>query len=189
MTDFNRYHMDVPYSASVVAEDFASSSSYAYPGAIEGGWVEGLSVRVIDKFQREWVGHFSAGEESPNAADFCAPHPDGERLAVVSKGNGYIVLPEDPGQWEEIKFHPIIGCGLDSVTGTLFFYDYTKVFGIGAKGRSWKTASLSWDGLRNVKLSDGKITGDGWNAPDGAWVPFEIDLVDGRCSGGAAPNR
>lgn len=175
------------YSIELVDAFSTRFKTYVYPGAIPGAIVEGLAAQVLDKNGKGWVGCFAAGSETDAGLDYCSIHPDGARLIVVSRGDAYVVSLSDPANWEELSFGPILGSLYDSATNVLFFYDYTRICAIGAEGVMWKTASVSWDGLQNLSFSEGKLTGEGWDSPDGRFVPFEIDVSTGSVEGGAAP--
>ena len=86
-----------------------SLECFAYPGALQDRWVAGLSLRVDPRSREPWVGHFLAGNESPNAIILYCDHPDGNHLVAVSKGVAYIVDIEQPEKWSEISLRPIMG--------------------------------------------------------------------------------
>ncbi|WP_116304342.1 hypothetical protein [Alkalilimnicola ehrlichii] len=168
-------------------EEDVGLRSFAYPGALEDRWVHGASILVRKGGCQPWVGHFSAGKESPNAVDLCCDHPDGKHIVVLAKGSGYVVSACDPSDWSELAVRPIMGYCAIHARKVLVLFDYTKLIGFLSDGTVWRTGSLSWDGLRNVRATDSAIVGEGWDAATGSFVGFEVDVRTGESSGGAAP--
>jgi hypothetical protein len=164
-----------------------SLRSFTYPGALEDRWVKGTSVRVEPQGAGPWMGHFLAGRESPNAVTLACDHPDEQHLVVVSDGAGYIVSAASPKDWREIPLRPIMGYCVARDRGVLVLFDYVRLIGIARDGATWHTPSLSWDGLRNVQCSGGKVTGQGWDAANSKFVGFEVDVISGKSSGGTSP--
>ncbi|MDG2519388.1 hypothetical protein [Lysobacter soli] len=188
MTEFVSHGRTTSFLAEVVSnEDDYNVPSYCYPGAETNAWVPGIAVRVTSASGAEWLGRFMQGEESPNGVDLCCIHPDGQRLVVVARGSGYVVAPENPSRWEEVPIRPILGHCFDDSSNTLVLFDYTRAIGVNRNGATWKTRSLSWDGLVDVGIKDGALAGKGWDAALSKWVDFVVRLDDGSSSGGASP--
>lgn len=160
---------------------------FAYPGALQDRWVDGLSLRICPRDGRPWVGHFLAGRESRNAASFCCDHPDGIHILVVSRGIGYVVSASNPQDWVELPLRPVMGVSVSVAARSVVLFDYTKMLVLMSDGEKWQTPSLSWDGLKDVEEKEGKILGKGWDAPTGKMVEFEVDIATRKCVGGAAP--
>jgi hypothetical protein len=175
------------FSAAICEDDDDTEQlAYAYPGAVKDGWVAGISVRVqIDS--SSWVGHFSAGRESPNALSLCCAHPDGLQIVVIAKGLGYVVSSRQPEDWQLLAMRPIMGCCPAPDEGVLVLFGFTYALGLLSDGTAWRSQELSWDGLRNVRVAAGKVLGEGWDAPTSMFVPFELDVLTGKGSGGAMP--
>ncbi|MGE3347487.1 MAG: hypothetical protein AB7I35_08635 [Ramlibacter sp.] len=50
--------------------------------------------------------------------------------------------------------------------------------------RQWRSKRVSWDGMRNIQIHSGIVTGEGWCFDD-SWHVFYIHLSDGSSHGGA----
>lgn len=189
MTDSTEFRAVRSFSAMVHHDEGECDlPQFAFPGAVADAWMPGISVRVSPSSSGEWVGHFSRRMESVKGIDLCCSHPDGDRVVVVSRGTGYIVSAHDPSQWEEIEIYPILGHLFDADSNTLVLFDFIRATGIRKSG-GWRTRALSWDGIMAVEAKDGVLTGQGWDAAESEFVPFEVNLLDGTHSGGASsPN-
>jgi hypothetical protein len=186
---FNEFFSPHEFHAEVISddEDADKIATFCYPGAIPEAWVPGIAIRVRSITGGSWIGYFLQGKESPNGAELCCAHPDGKHIVVVSRGIPYIVSAADPKNWQEIPIRPVLGHCVAADEGVLLLYDYTKVIGLCANGNAWSTRSLSWDGLRSVRVVNGAVEGEGWDAPTSAYVPFRVDIKTGESTGGASP--
>lgn len=164
-----------------------STPSYAYPGGICDAWVPGLAVLICDQAEKKWVGHSSAGKESPKGLSLCCAHPDGKGLIVVSHGTAFVVPATDPSTWMGIEVRPILGYCAENREKDLVLYGYTDMVGMRADGTMWRTSRLSWDGLRSVRIVNSFVLGEGWDGSKSAFVLFEVDVTTGASTGGAAP--
>ncbi len=164
-------------------------SIFCYPGGYPNCQVDGPVFEVVphkDKCQL-WVGSFAWGELSPNAASGVFSCPSKSELLVVARGEAYIVNVNDPSKYLHLKLLPVMGVLAIREASMLVLYDYTRLEGYGADGRCWQTPSLSWDGLRKVKHDGCYVVGEGWDAPQGKWIPFRVNAIDGSFVGGASP--
>ena len=55
----------------------------------------------------------------------------------------------------------------------------------GPSGRLWCTGRISWDGFDDVRIENGVLRGNAWDAPSSSWLRFEVSLPDGAVKGGA----
>lgn len=188
MVEYQSFDKKTDFLVEVVDENHESGlDTYCYPGALVDAWVPGVAIIVTTSEGIKWHGHFMSGNDSPNGDDLCCIHPNGKSLVIVSKGSGYVVSIENPKNWIELPMRPIMGHCFDDETSTLILYGFTRLYGIQGDGIVWKTKSVSWDGLKSVILKDGKVHGEGWDAPSEKFVPFDVDIISGDSNGGARP--
>lgn len=187
--EFNDFFGQNNFHVTTISPDVDTDQipTFCYPGAVSESWVPGIAIQVRDISGSVWVGYFLRGTESPNGIEICCAHPDGNHIVVVSRGTPYVVSAVHPKRWEELSIQPVVGycVGLDE--GVLLLYGFTNIIGLCADGSSWRTQSLSWDGLRSVRVVDGIAEGEGWDASTSSYVPFRVDVQTGEFSGGASP--
>lgn len=158
---YNEFFGRIKFDVDTISDDEDANqiATFCYPGAIPDAWVPGIAIRVSAIGRSSWIGHFLQGKESPNGAELCCGHPDGEHIVVVSRGTAYVVSGADPTRWEEIPIRLVLGYYVGVHEGVLLLYDYTKIMGLCASGNTWSIQSLSWDGLRSVRIVDGVAEG------------------------------
>jgi hypothetical protein len=180
-------HFVASYHASVVTEPECAQMSLCYPGAVKGGWVDGLGVEFFPKEGEPWFGSFARGNLSKNAASFAGSCPDKTRAIVISKGEGYLVNVGQPSEWEAIPLRPLMGVKSDSERQIIIVWDFVHMLCIDQSGIRWKTGSISWDGIRDVTVHGDEIRASVWDAPNSCFSTATIHLVTGIVSGGKCP--
>lgn len=55
----------------------------------------------------------------------------------------------------------------------------------GDRGRLWHTRRISWDGFKDVHITDTDIAGLAFASWDPEWTPVRVDLRTGYVSGGS----
>lgn len=138
------------YQANVVTEPDCARLGLSYPGAVKGGWVDGIGVEFFPKQGEPWFGTFASGNLSRNAVSFAGSCPDKDRAIVISKGEGYLVNAFHPNEWEEIPLRPLMGIESDSKQQVVVVWDFARVLCIDNDGIRWKTPSISWDGIKDA---------------------------------------
>lgn len=157
-----------------------------YPGGIEGAGADGLIVRIHPTKGMEWIGIFAFGLLSRHGVSGLYACPRTSWLCVVSRGAGYLVNTSDPREAEQVGLEPILGVLPVPSQNRLVFHDFTRLAALGETGLAWETPSLSWDGLKEVRVQGKQISGVGWDAGRGQWVPFEVALDTGNFEGGSS---
>lgn len=160
-----------------------------YGAAVEtfpNGWGrvgrEGYVVQIHPHDGTAWIGNFKPGELTFSGV---YPHPNGHDVLVVSGGHGYVVDPETRALRAEIGGGAIEGaCLLDNGASLLMQHQGLFFELLGPRGTVWHTRRLSWDGFTGVTLSQGRLTGQGWDAIRGQWQHFEVDVRTGISRGG-----
>jgi hypothetical protein len=113
--------------------------------------------------------------------------PNPRQLCAVAGGYAYVVDSEDPGQWIQIPYRPVISVHPAVEQNLLIFTGFHKLWALGTKGQAWETARLSWEGLRVTEIAGQQLRGFGWDLAADAEVAFIIDLANGSHTGGSAP--
>ena len=128
-----------------------------------------------------WVGNFQPGFSSLHEA---VEHPNGVEIVVVAGGTAYVVSPTSKmciqtfgGQIEWTKAVP--------EHRLVLFASLTDVIAIGVDGVRWRSRRISWDGLRELVVSNAELTGEAYSPLDDRWHPFGMDVVTGEATGGS----
>ena len=142
---------------------------------------EGLVVRFFTGSDEDWVGNFQPG--LTGSADVLG-HPNGKDVIVIAGGQGYIISPTSRlclatfgGQIECVKAAPR--------QRMVMFVSLTDVTAIGTDGLVWHSRRISWDGMRNLRITDAKFVGEAYSPLDDGWHDFEVDLSSGMAIGGS----
>lgn len=159
---------------------------FYYPGAIESGGHDGLTVRVNPNKGDAWIGTFASGKFGPKTVSGIFSTPDPARLCVVSEGQAYIVDVTSPTVYETLPLIPIIAVRDSEKHQLLIFANHTELLAIGSNGIAWRTERLSWDGLRLTQITDDVICGTFWDIQTESEQSFTVDLATGAHLGGAS---
>jgi hypothetical protein len=150
-----------------------------------GGWdhQEGFVVEFSPEGKSAWVGNFQPGAGHCNAV---LPLPDANRFIVIARGHGFIVDITERALLATFggRIHSFVPA---PEAGLLIFESGTELEAWDAKTgvMRWRTARISWDGLRNLRVICGQIEGEAWNPAPDRWTPFSVDLRTGKVNGGS----
>ena len=175
------------YHAGVVTEPECAQLSLCYPGAMKGGWVDGLGVEFYPQEGGPWYGTFARGNLSKNAVSFAGSCPDRIRAMVISKGEGYLVNVGQPNECEEIPLRPVMVVKSDTDRQIIIVWDFCRMLCIDQNGIRWRTSSISWDGIKDVTVHGNEIRASVWDAPNSCFSTAFINLVTGIVNGGKCP--
>jgi len=139
-------------------------------------------LRVSPAKGEPWVGRFQGG---PEGLDGVFATPNAEVVCVIVRGQGFWVPVYQPAAFEMVRSIPIKDVLYNQAC--LFFVSFTRLSAYGAQGLMWVTDDLSWDGIRDVSVTETTICGVGWDSPAGRDVSFSIDIATGRTQGGSSP--
>lgn len=150
-----------------------------FPGK-RGMHSEGFVVRFNSDNGESWVGNFQPGS---GGCDSVFEHPDQAHFLVISGGTGYVINPLTRGCSGRF------GGSINTVfaipeLNILVFGDGIRFEAIGPKGRVWLSNRVSWDGMRDLSVDGLVLRGAAWDISD-QWIPFELDLLDGKFVGGS----
>ena len=160
---------------------------YQYPAEIEEGDRSGTYLRVVPKTGPAWVGFFALGFDSEQVVSAVCSCPDPDTLCAVAGGYAYIVKATDPTQWFRIEQRPVVDMRALHELQLLLFTGFTTITALGPGGLAWTTKRLSWEGIRIAEISGVELRGFGWEPTSDKEVPFVVDLLTGKSTGGAWP--
>ena len=106
-------------------------------------------------------------------------HDDWSELAQRAQPPAAIELGRDHARFsrsEAIECAPIVGVHAIADEGVLVFHDHLRFVAYGQNGLAWKSARVSWDGIRNVRIDGRRIRAEVWNAPTDAFIETELEL-------------
>ena len=148
-----------------------------------------LLLEVTAESGESWIGRFRAGYYDPNAITAVCALPDPTKLCVVCAGQAYIVPVSDPGEWEDGAVFPVMDVRAAPERDMVLLADFIRIAAYTREGLAWRSARLSFDGLRITDITDAEVRGCGWSAPEGKEVEFRVDLATGAHQGGASPEQ
>lgn len=175
------------FHADLVSAPESAKTQVCFPGAIQGGWVEGLGVEFFPEDGPPWYGSFARGDLSRNAVNFAGSCPDKTSALIVAKGEGYIVSSSDPKQWSELPLRPVMGVIADAGEELIVVWDFVRMVCIDCHGVRWKTHSISWDGIKDVFIRNGEVHANIWDAPNSCFNAARVNLDNGSVIGGSCP--
>lgn len=143
---------------------------------------EGLVVRFESDQGSDWTGNFQPGLAG---IERVVRHPNGHHFVVVASGQAYVVDPTNPRTWQSFGGMITDVIEVTHLNGIVFGNGLWFEF-LGPNGVAWKSRRLSWDGMRDLRIENGKIVGKSWT-PDDAWYDFKLSLTDGSAEGGSYP--
>lgn len=142
-------------------------------------------VRVWPNDGEPWFGVFPSGRDRRPDATGLHVWPSKRKLFVVASGSGFMVDINNPDSWNPSPLSPITDFHSEGIDGLFAISDNLRVAAF-AEGRLlWKSAQISWNGVRNLQVAEASITGEAWDDLWGAWVSFIIDVETGKHQGGA----
>src|SRR5262249_24933654 len=160
---------------------------YHYPVELEEGDRSGDWLRVMPHNAQPWTGFFALGFDSPHVVNAVSSCADPDSLCAVVGGYAYVVKASDPGHWFRIEQRPVVDLRAHTELAVLIFTGFTTISALGSEGLRWTTGRLSWEGITITGIVAGKLQGRGSDAMSDKEVPFEVDLLTGKHTGGARP--
>ena len=143
---------------------------------------EGLVVRFCPSSGASWVGNFQRGFLS---LDGVFLHPNGSSVLVVAGGEVFIVDPQSRQSIDSL--HGAVQAVYPLNGGKLLVMSLQdlRFEALGPNGLIWSTRRLSYDGFRNLVVTEEEICGEGWTYEGDCWLQFKVDVKSGRSDGGA----
>jgi len=124
------------------------------------------------------------GFKSPNMPSglFACPNP-GEVCAVAG-GYAYLIDTAHPERCTLLSLRPVVELRVLPAHGLLLFAGFHHLVAWGAGGFAWESARLSWEGLHLAETDGDTLHGSGWNMPADKDIPFTLNLLTGKHTGG-----
>lgn len=143
---------------------------------------EGFVVKFFKTNGDNWVANFQPGlKRFSEVFDF----RNSNKLIVIAGGLGYVMDPDS------VKPIGTFGASLDNAIrlneDKIIASDDTLVREISSTGEQWRSPRISWDGIKEIKLENGLLTGLSYDPmnDDDEWVPFSINLTTRDIEGGS----
>jgi len=152
----------------------------AYPESFGKTGRQGTVVE-FETDKRKWVGNFQPGL---SGLDLAEQHPNNRDGVVIAAGDLWVVDAET-GSAECLLPVVYSAISVADPDGWVFSRQDIALARLGPDGIVWHTRRLSWDGLDQVQISGGKVTGLAYNPMGDTWEPFEVDLHTGEAVGGS----
>jgi hypothetical protein len=144
---------------------------------------EGYIVKFKKSDGEEWVANFRQGWTNyNNIFDL----PELNLIVVFAGGQGYIMNPEE--QKPKMTFGLTIKDVIQKEDRGLICSDGIHILLLDNKtGEIWKSDRISWDGIKDLKLVDNKISGQTYDPTNSNqhWSDFELDLETKEIKGGS----
>ncbi len=160
---------------------------FVYPKQAEEVERGALLLRIVPENSARFVAVCALGFDSPSVVTgiYGTPHPDW--LCAVCGGYAYLVNVREPEKWRFVPSRPVLEVRAAVEAGALLFVDFQTISGFTAGGALWQTAPLSWEGIRIEEIGSQALAGYGWEPVQDRDLPFTVDLMTGRHTGGAMP--
>src|ERR1700760_1394209 len=141
---------------------------------------EGLVIRFYPEGSKPWVGNFLGGASACNTV---LDHPNGVDVIVVARGEACVV------DVERSIVREIISSRVEEVLPlplfrSIVFRGLTDFMAVKADGSGWRSPRISWDGLRNIKVHEARLSGEAYTPVANHWVSFTLNLLTGDCFDG-----
>jgi hypothetical protein len=136
---------------------------------------EGLVVEFATETDA-WVANFRPGS---GGLRFSGLHPNMIDAIVIADGDLWII---DPRLRTAVRTLPAIEAmwKVDNPEGWVFSRQGLALARLGPNGLMWHTRRLSIDGLDQIQIDQGELTGLAWSPLDDTWRPFRVELRTGK---------
>lgn len=143
---------------------------------------EGFVVRFYKSDRSQWVANFALGG-SNYLKVFDSPNHN--LIFVIAGGRAYVINPdyEKPQKIFGITISEVIVTENQSL---IFANDINIIFFDNSNGEFWESNQISWDGIRNLKLSGDILYGESYFPTNlnELWRDFSINLKIRKVEGG-----
>jgi len=144
---------------------------------------EGYLVKFKKSNGEEWIANFRPGWTGyNNIFDF----PEHNTIVVFAGGQAYIMNPDE--QKPKMTFGLTIKDVIQGNDGSLICSDEIEILVLDNKtGEFWKSKRISWDGIKDLKLINNKLSGLSYDPTNSHqnWSEFELDLETKEVQGGS----
>lgn len=158
--------------------------TYTYPREAEEVERGALEVMVQPAGKAvKFLATFALGFADPSVPSgvWSCPFPD--ELCAVAGGYAYVIDTNDPKQFTQIAFRPVLEVRPLPEHNLLLFAGHHALLAWGTTGQAWQTPRLSSEGLRITEIRGDELRGFGWDLITDRELPFTIDLRTGEHAG------
>jgi len=154
-----------------------------FPDSGHGSHREGLAVEFDPTpSSKKWVGNFQRGmTQFDKVTGNFAPN----RQLVIAGGAVYVVDQVTRAQIDMIGGDDILWSSSSKGGSLVLLAGWTDIIAYSMAGIAWTSERISWDGLRNLEVVTGSVTGEAYSPIDDEWHRFELDTTTGRHTGGS----
>ena len=147
---------------------------------------EGYVLRLFKSDGTSWVANFRPGWTNYyNIFDFSI----NKILVVIAGGQGYIMSPDE--EKPKFTFGLTINEVLQCDDGSLVCADNVQIFFLDkSNGQTWVSERISWDGIKNLKISGDTLYGKTYDPTNSIqeWNDFSMNLKTKEIIGGSYIN-
>ncbi|MGB3760951.1 MAG: hypothetical protein WBA07_32030 [Rivularia sp. (in: cyanobacteria)] len=152
---------------------------------------EELVVEIIPDSGINWIASFQ-----PGFSEFSAiyPHPNRIDLIVISKGQGYIINPENQKILE--TFGGSITSKIEEIdkyikqdfptkrieSPLILFVNNSYLICYDQEGFIWENTDISWNNIRKIKIYASKVIIGEFFSNEESWMPFWLNIKTGQFS-------
>ncbi len=158
---------------------------FFYPRAIDE--VEIGALQILFRSMpgaKQSMATFALGFADPSLPHGLWSCPNPQEICAIAGGYAYIVKADQPAQWMQVPYRPVTAVHVALERQLLIFASFHTLWALGANGKAWETAQLSWEGLRVTAIHREQLEGFGWDLETDAEVPFTVNLTTGHHIGG-----
>jgi len=143
---------------------------------------EGYVIRFFKSDNTQWIANFALGwTDYSKVFDF----PEHNIIIVIAGGTAYVMNPDD--EKPKLIFGITISETVETANRSLIFADDIKIIVFdNSNGEFWETRPISWDGIRNLKISGDILFGESYRPTNSTeeWGSFSINLKTREVEGG-----
>ena len=153
---------------------------FVYPRRVEEVERGALEVMVRPAGAETFLGTFALGFADAAAPTGVWSCPDEKWMCAVSGGYAYLVNTEQPEEFAQVEYKPVLEVRALKEQGLLLFAGHHALTAWGAHGKAWQTGRLSWEGVQITGVEGRWLRGLGWDLMTDKDVPFRVDLETGE---------
>lgn len=150
---------------------------------------EELFVEIIPDSGINWIASFQ-----PGISDFSRiySHPNKIDLIIISKGQGYIINPENQELLETFggniistieEIHKYIKQDFPTKrieSPLILFVNDSYLICYDQEGLIWENTDISWNNIRKIKIYGSKVIIGEFFSNEESWIPFWLNIKTGQ---------
>ena len=143
---------------------------------------QGFVVRLYKSDGSNWVANFQLGLGGHSGV---YELQEKSKFVIFAGGNCYIMTPDSTKPLDRfgVAFQQVF----ISNQKELIVIDLTDITVIEPNGQHWDSERISWDGFKDLKLSESTISGLSFDPMDrkNEWIPFTFNIQTREITGGS----